>query len=160
MRRPAAALALLALAGLGVALGYRLLRPPPSDEEQVRKLFEDAARAAQEGRVGDVMRSVSDRFQGEGLDRQGLKQLLAWHALAGDLGTVAVLGMAVRLGAEGAEATVDVAFVRGKAGLPELANASARRIEAVLVREKGTWRVVSARSRTLGAADALAGPSP
>ena len=163
MRR-AAALAVLALAGLLAALGWHRFRARPSDEEQVRQVFLDAARAAEEGRVGDALAAVSERFQGEGLDRQGVKQLLAWHAIAGDLGAVAVLGTAVRLSGEAAEATVDVAFVRGvrgaRANLGALSDASAQRVEAVLAREGGAWRVVSARWRPIGAADAIAGPPP
>jgi hypothetical protein len=114
--------------------------------------------------VGEVMEAVSERFQGEGLDRQGLKQLFAWHALTGDLGSVLVLATRVHLAQEEAEATVDVAFVRGgrgeRAADARLADAAAERVEASLAREGGAWRVVSARWRSIDAADALAGPPP
>jgi len=164
MARRAATAAAIVLAAAAAAAGWRALRPRPSDEEQVRALFAAAARAAEEKRVGDVMSAVSERFRGEGLDRQGLKQLVAFHALRAEWSAVAVLGSRVRVDGARAEATVDVALVRGGRGealadrLP--ADASVERIDAELEREDSGWRVVAARWRSIAAADALAGPPP
>jgi hypothetical protein len=77
MRRPLLAVAFLVLAAFGALLAVRLLRQPPSDEEQIRTLLVDAARAAEEKRIGDAVRDVSERFHGEGLDRREVKQLVA-----------------------------------------------------------------------------------
>src|SRR5512136_3011871 len=87
-RRPGRAAAWSALrrpllaALLAVAVGA--CRPRPTDEEQVRRIFADAAKAAEEKRPGDVVARVSERFQGEGLDRRGLRQFVTYHALRGD----------------------------------------------------------------------------
>jgi len=162
--RRAAAAAAIALAALAAVAGWRVLRRPPPDEERVRKLFLDAARAAEERRVGDVMEAVSPRFRGDGLDKDGLRQFVAFHALRGSWSAVVVLGTRVRVEGDGADATVDVALARGGRAermpgrLPE--DASLERIEARLEREGGGFRVVSATWREIGAADALAGPPP
>ncbi len=159
-----AAAAVVVLAAAGAFGGWRALRAKPSDEEQVRRLFTEAARAVEEKRVSDAMEVVSDRFRGQGLDRQGLRELVAWQALRGEWSAAAVLGSRARVDGQRAEATVDVALVRGGRGeslaerLP--GDASVQRIDAELEREDGAWRVVAARWRTVAAADALAGPPP
>ncbi|HVP68248.1 MAG TPA: hypothetical protein VMT17_13390 [Anaeromyxobacteraceae bacterium] len=159
-----ASLVAVAAAAGGLA-GSRLLRRAPTDEERVRRVFEDAARAAEERRVGDVMEAVSPRFRGEGVDRDGLRRFVAFHALRGSWSAAVVLGSSVRLDGGAAEATVDVALARG-GGRPDLAagrlpdDASLQRIDARLEREDGTFRVVSARWRPIGPAEALAGPPP
>jgi len=163
-RSRAAALGLLLVAGVSAVAAWRLLRKAPSDEDQVRQVFLDAARAAEEKRVGDAVERVSERFQGEGLDRRGLKQLVAFHAMRGDWNAVVLLGTRWRIEGAGAEAVVDVALLRGGRG-PALADrmpaaGSAYRIEAALEREDGRWMVTSARWRPLPAEEALAGPPP
>jgi hypothetical protein len=155
--RSLAALAVAALVILGGAWAWRALRPGPSDEERIRALFLDAARAAGERRVNDVVAAVSERFRGQGLDRAGLKQLVAYHALRGSWNAVVPLDVAVEVSGDRAEASADVALARGAAGegvvgrLPE--EGSAWRIEASLEREAQGWRVVSARWRRLSLAD-------
>jgi hypothetical protein len=152
---PALLLAALVLAGGGC-------RARLTDEEQVRQLFAEAAQAAEERRPGDVVARVSERFQGEGLDRRGLKQLVTFHALRGDWNAVARLGSRVTVEGNRAEATVDVALARGGRG-PSLADrlpagASVYRVDAVLEREGGRWAVTSARWRPISADEALEGP--
>ena len=155
--RNLAALAVAALVALGAAWAWTALRRPPSDEERIRALILDAARAAEERRVGDVVAAVSERFQGQGLDRAGLKQLVAYHALRGSWNAVVPLGTEVEVEGDRARAVADVALARGAGGdgivgrLPE--EGSAWRIEAALEREPEGWRVTAARWRRLPVAE-------
>lgn len=163
--RAAAIAGAVVAAAVAAAVAGRLLRPRPSDEESVRRVFADAARAAEERRVGAVMEGVSERFRGEDLDREGLRRLVAFETLRGEWRSVVILGTKVSVEGARAEATVDVALVRGGSGGDKLVDslpseASLKRIDAVLEREGDAWRVVSARYRPLEAADALSGPPP
>jgi hypothetical protein len=163
MLRSRAAALLVALGVAAAALGaWRLLRAPPSDEERIRALLDRAARAAEEKRVGDAVEGVSERFQGQGLDRRALKQLIAYQAMRGDWNAVVILGTQVRVARDGAEAVADVALVRSGRG-PDLADrlpaaGSTWRIEASLEREGGRWMVTGARWRPATAEEAVAGP--
>jgi hypothetical protein len=155
--RSLAALAVAILLALGAPWAWRALSPGPSDEERVRAILLDAARAAEERRVNDVVAAVSERFQGQGLDRAGLKQLVAFHVLRGAWSAVVPLGVTVEVAGDRAEASADVALARGAGGegivgrLPE--EGSAWRIDASLERETGGWRVVAARWRRLPLSD-------
>jgi hypothetical protein len=162
--RRLAVLALAVAVPAAAFLAWRLARAPPDDEEQVRRIFAEAARAAEEKRVSDAVERVSEGFQGQGLDKRGLKQLIAFHALRGEWNAVVLLGMRVRVEGDGASATADAALLRGGRGeriadrLP--ADASVYRVDAELRRERGGWWVVAARWRPIEAAEALAGPPP
>jgi hypothetical protein len=159
----AVALALLAAAA-GWAMFRWLAAPPPSDEEKIRSLFLDAARAVEEKRVSDAVRAVSERFEGDGLDKRSVKQIIALHVLRGEWVSVTVAGVRPQVDGDAASAVVDVVMARSGKGrsLADLlpAEASANRIECRLVRESGEWRVVSARRRPISLAEALAGPPP
>lgn len=162
-RRTAALVAALALAvGAGALAARRLLARPPTDEEAIARLLDDAARAAAERRPADAVAAVSERFSGEGLDRRGVKQLVAFHALRGDWVSVSISGRRIAVAGDAARATVDLVLARGGAGkaLAELlpAEASAYRIACRLEREPEGWRVVSATWRPLSLAEAIAGP--
>ncbi|HET9595732.1 MAG TPA: hypothetical protein VFP65_09140 [Anaeromyxobacteraceae bacterium] len=161
MRRLAFALVAVAAAALAW-VGWRALRPAPSDEAQIRALLERAAEAAGEKRVGDAVADLSDRFQGEGLDRQGAKQLVALHVLRGTWVSVAVTGARIAPEGDAARAAVDVLLSRGGKGarladlLPE--QASVHRFQLALEREPGGWKVVRARWRPVTLEEATAGP--
>jgi len=163
MRRSRAAALVVVLGIAAAAVGaWRLSRTPPSDEERIRALLDRAARAAEEKRVGDAVEDVSERFQGQGLDRRGLKQLIAYQAMRGDWNAVVALGTQVRVDGDVAEAVADVALVRSGRG-PDLADrlpaaGSTWRIEARLERERGRWMVTGARWRPVSAEEAVAGP--
>jgi hypothetical protein len=156
-----AAAALAALAG-AVAVAVRLLSEPPSDEDRIRALFAEAAKAAQEKRVSAAVECVSERFQGQGLDRRGVKQLVAFETLRGAWVSVAVTATSIEVAGDAATATVDLVLARGGAGkeLVDLlpGEASAHRIDCTLEREDAGWRVVSATWRPLDLAEAVAGP--
>jgi len=160
-RTLAAAAAALAVVGLAL---WRPWREPPGDEERIAALFLDAARAVEEKRVGDAVEAVSERYRGEGLDRRGVKQLVAAQVLRGEWVSVTVAGTRVRLDGDAAEAVVDVVLARSGKGarladlLPEQASAS--RLTCRLEREAGEWRIVSAARRPVSLAEALAGPPP
>src|SRR6266702_2535428 len=162
MRRPLFLLALLLLAALGVLVSVRLLRKPPSDEEQIRTLLVDAARAAEEKRIGDAVRDVSERFRGEGLDRREVKQLVAAHVLRGTWVSVAIAGTKIDVRGELARAAADVVLSRSGKGTPlaELLpeQASVHRFLLDLAREEGKWKVVGASWRPVTLYEAAAGP--
>lgn len=136
----------------------------PSDEEQIRTLFTDAAQAAEEKRVSDVVRAIADDFAGEGLDRRGVKQLVAFHLLRGSWVGVTVSGDAIAVDGDSARAVVDVVMVRSGKGkaltevLPE--QATVHRFSVKLKREADGWRVTSAGWRPISLEDAIAGPGP
>ncbi len=164
MSRRALAVAVAALAAALVLGLWRPWREPLSDEERIGALFLSAARAVEEKRVGDAVEGVSERYRGEGLDRRGLKQLVAAQVLRGEWVSVTVAGTRVKLQGDAAEAVVDVVLARSGRGarladlLPEQASAS--RLDCRLEREQGQWRVVSAARRPISLAEALAGPEP
>jgi hypothetical protein len=153
-----------AVAVVGAVLLWRASSAPPrSDEDQIRALFEDAAKAAEERRVSDVVAAVSERFAGEGIDRRGVKQLVAAHVLRGEWVRVAIAGVRVAVDGGRASAIADAVFARGGARGKPLADlltseAAAHRFECALEREDAGWRVVSARWRSITIREALDGP--
>jgi len=154
--------AALVLATAGAA--WRLSRPPPpSDEELVRALIEEAVRAAEERRVSDAVAGLSERFQGQGLDKRGLRQLVAGNAMRGHWLVVRIAGLRVDVAGDGARARLDLVATRGGTGraLADLlpSEASAWRVDARLEREAEGWRVVAATWVEQSLVEALAGPS-
>lgn len=163
-RRILAAAALLA-AALAAIVALRLGRAPPPDEALVRALFDDAARAAEEKRIGDAVAGVSERFRGGGLDRRGVKQLVAFHVLRGEWVSVTVSGASVAVAGDAARANVDAVLARGSGKGKALdalvpGEATAHRFACRLEREPDGWRIVEAEWRPIGLAEALAGPPP
>ncbi len=162
MRRTLVLAAAAVALALAIAAVRRLASEPPSDEQLVAKLLDDAARAAAEKRVSDAVDGVSERFEGQGLDRRGVKQLVAFHVLRGEWVSVSVAARRIAVDGDRARATVDVVLARSGAGkaladlLPE--QASAHRIACRLEREADGWKVVAAEWRPIALADALAGP--
>jgi hypothetical protein len=145
--RRTALLAALALLAAGAA--WRLTRPPaPSDEELIGSLYADAVRAAEERRVSDAVAGLSERFQGQGLDRQGVKQLVAAHALRGQWLLVRIAGLRTEVTGDSARAVLDLVATRAGAGqaLADLlpADGNAWRIDCRLEREPAGWRIVAA----------------
>jgi hypothetical protein len=156
-------LAVAALAATGLAL--RCGRAPPDDETAIRALFEEAARAASEKRVGDAVAPVSERFAGHGLDRRGVKQLVAFHVLRGEWVSISISGAEIAVDGDAAHANVDAVLARGGGAGKVLASllpgeASAHRFLCRLAREEDGWRVIAAEWRRIELADALAGPPP
>ncbi len=150
----------VALAAVGAA---RLLRSPPTDEEAIRALFDEAARAASEKRAGDAVEGVSERFRGHGLDRAGVKRLVAFHVLRGEWVSVSIAGARIAVEGDVARANVDAVLARGGAAGKALASllpgeASAHRFSCRLEREPDGWRIVEAAWRAVELADALSGP--
>jgi len=157
---------LIVVAALGVivaVVGIRRLRSEPvSDEERIRALFYGAALAAEEKRIGDVVEPLSERFTGAGLDKVGVKRLVAGMVLRGDWVSVSVAGLAARIEGDRARATVDVVTARGGNGkavaelLPQ--EGAAHRIACRLEREGSDWRIVGAEWSEITLGEALSGP--
>ena len=145
---------LVALVALGSVVAIRAMRQGPTDEERIRALFDEAARAVEEKRPGDAMAGVSERFQGEGMGHRELKQFITFQALRGSWTAVMPVAAKVEVAGDQATAEVDAVLVRGGKGegvaarLPEAGDSW--RIDASLVREKDGWKVVSARWRPTG----------
>jgi hypothetical protein len=156
------ALVVLAVAAGVGAWGFR--RPGPTDAERIRALLDRASRAVEQKRPADVMDGVSERFQGEGMGRRELHQFVTYNALRGSWNAVIPMATRVRVEGDRADAVVDVALLRGAPGqgiagrMPEAGDTW--RVEAALEREKGEWRVVSARWRRIGLAEGLTGSPP
>jgi hypothetical protein len=150
------------LLGVAVVVGRAVLEKRPSDEERIRAVFDEAARAAQEKRADEVVRGVSERFSGEGLDKAGVKRLVAFQLLRGSWVAVAILGSNVEVQGDAARAVADVLTTRGgKVGritdlLPE--QGAIHRLTMTLAREEDAWRVVTASWRQISAEEATAGP--
>ncbi len=155
---------LAGLALLGAWLAWRhLTRPEPDDEERIRALFVDSARAAEERRAGDAVAPLSERFRSEGgWDRAEVKRAIAGAALRGAWVAVSVAGDRIEVEGDRARAALHAVAVRSGRGraLSELLpqEATALRIDARLEREDGAWRVVGASWREIPLPEALAGP--
>lgn len=162
-RRVILAAAAAAVAGLVAVAALRLGREAPPDEALIRAVFEEAARAAEERRVGDAVLGVSERFAGHGLDRAGVKRLVAFHVLRGEWVSVSIAGARIEVEGDRARANVDAVLARGGAKGKSLAallpgEASAHRFLCRLEREPDGWRVVEAEWRAVGLPEALEGP--
>jgi len=164
VRRPVLAAALLAAAlAAGLAAWRWLGAPARSDEERVRDLFEGAARAVGEKRVGDAVAGVSERFRGlGGWDRAELRRAIAGHVLRGEWLSVTVTGVQVTVDGDRAHARVALVAARSGRGaaladlLPQ--EGTGLQVEAGLEREQGEWRVVASSHRQVPISEALAGP--
>ncbi len=147
------------LVASALLLALPACRRPPTDEERIRTLVDDAARAAAEKRVSDVVEGVSESFRGEGLDRQGLKQLVAFHVLRGSWLAVLVAGTRVEVRGDAGDAVVDVVMSRTRQAttVAELlaAEATVHRFTLRLARERGGWKVTAAAWRPISVAELL-----
>jgi hypothetical protein len=149
---------------LAAAAGWRLTRPPPpSDEELVRALFADAVRAVEARRVSDAVAGLSERFAGQGLDKRGVKQLVAGHALRGSWLVARIAGLRVEVSGDTARAVLDLVATRAGEGKALAAllptDGNAWRVDCRLEREPEGWRVVGATWVEESLAEALAGPA-
>lgn len=159
MTRRTALIAFLVLVAAGAV--WRLSRPPPpSDEEVIRTLYDDAVRAAEERRVSDAVAGVSERFQGQGFDKRGVKQLVAANVLRGNWLVVRIAGLRIEVTGDTARAALDLVATRAGAGkaladlLPSEGNAW--RVDCRLERESEGWRIVGATWVEETLAEALA----
>lgn len=156
------ALAVAALVG-GALLARRLLRPAPTDEERILALLQAAARAAGEKKVGEAVEAVSERFSGEGLDRRGVRQLVAWQVMRGEWVSASVADARVEVAGDAARAVAILVLARSSRGvrLADLlpADGSVHRLALRLEREDGQWKVVRARWRRMSVPEALDGPA-
>jgi GNAT superfamily N-acetyltransferase len=163
IRRPLLlALAALLAAAAGVWLATR--PAPPSDEALILALVDEAARAAEARRPAEAVAGVSEAFQGQGLGRRELQQLVAANALRGTWVAVKVVGARAEVDGDAATARLALVLSRGGPGtavadlLPS--QASAWRVTARLRREPAGWRVVGATWAQVPLAEALAADAP
>lgn len=165
-------LLLPALAAAAAGWWY-LSRPAPLDDaQQIRALFEEATRAAEERRAGDVVACLAEDFRGRGgeglggaeVDKQEARRTVAALTLRGAWVAVKLAGVEVQVEGDSATARVVVVLSRGGAGkgLADLlpAEASAVRFDCRLARRPEGWRVVEAGWVEIPLAEALAGEAP
>jgi hypothetical protein len=153
---------LAALAALAVALvAWHRSAPPPSDEERIRALFAEAARAAGEKRAGDAVAGLSERFRGAGgWEKRDVQRAIAGQVLRGEWLTVAITSDRVEVSGDRAHAAVHLVAARSGKGkalaglLP--GDGTGLAIEAELEREGSEWKIVSAVHRSVSIAEALA----
>lgn len=163
MSRRALFLLVFGAAMLTAVLLWRGLRPGPTDEDQIRAIIHDAARAAEDKRIGDAVRGLSDRFQGQqGLDKATAKQFVAFQVLRGTWTSVSVVGEKIKVEGDTARSIVDVVMSRSGKGtklaelLPE--TASVHRFDFRWARERDGWKVITATWRPVTLEEAAAGP--
>lgn len=150
------------LLAAAASAAFLFTRHRPTDEEQIQSLIHEAARAAEEKRIGDAVRSLSERFEAHGLDRQSAKQLVAFHVLRGTWVSVTVARAKVEVEGDAARAAVDVVMGRSGKGealaqlLPEAG--SIHRFGLWLSREPDGWKVTRAVWRPVSVEEAAAGP--
>jgi hypothetical protein len=151
-----------AAAGAGIwVLVHRLTARVPPDDEQIRALFAEMVKAVGEKRVGDAVVGLSERFQGEGTDKRGVKQIILAHVMRGDWVSVTISDPQVEVHGDSADAAFDVVMARNVKGqglaalLPS--EATANRITCRLEREEGVWRVVTATRKELTLSEILDG---
>jgi hypothetical protein len=155
---------LLALAAAAVGAWLLLGRaPPPTDRELIRRLVDDAARAATERRVSDAVEPVSESFRAEGLGKTDVKRIVAAHVLAGEWASVSVTDARIEVQGDRATAIVDTLMARASGTGKSLADllpgdAALYRFDCGLAREPDGWRVVTGTWRRITVAEALAGP--
>jgi hypothetical protein len=159
---PRTAAAILLAVSAVVAGGCRP-SSAPTDEQLIRVLLDDAATAAEERRVSDAVTAVSVRFRGEGLDRQGVKRLIAAHVLRGEWVEVSISGARVAVDGRRATAVVDAVLARSAGRTKALADllpgeGTAHRFDLALEREAEGWRVVAAAWSPITLAAAIEGP--
>jgi hypothetical protein len=166
-RRTWIALAAVASA-TGLGAGCRS-RPPPTDVERIRALFDRAARAAEARKPAEVVELLSERFQGqapevgERASRDDVRRLLALQLMSGQWVSVSIHDAQVVVEGVRARAAVDAVLSRsadrGK-GLEGLlpGEFSIHRFQLDLEREGENWRVVSGSWRQIGLDEALSGP--
>jgi len=149
----------LFLATLAASQGCR---GKETDDARIRRIFVEAATAAEEKRIGDAVKDVSERFRSGDLDRDGVRQIVAGVVMRGGWRSAWVTGSTVRVDGDRAAAVVDVALARtaGKPSLAALAQAEASvyRVDVRLEREGEGWRVVAAGWKPVEIGEALAGP--
>jgi hypothetical protein len=162
----------LAIAAVAVALvaAVCLLRRSPAQtpEERIRAMFEEAAHAAEQRKVNEVVSVLSDRFDGgaEGMraGRDEVRRLLAFELLRGQWVSVTISSARVIVDGRRARANVDAVLSRAadrSKGLGSLlpGEASVHRFRLDLEEEEpGRWRVVSGGWRQIGLDEALSGP--
>ncbi len=162
----------LAIAAVAAALvgAVCLLRRRPElgPEERIRALLDQAAHAAEQRKVKDVVAILSERFEGGGegtrAGRDEVRRLLAFELLRGQWVSVTVSSARVIVDGRRARANVDAVLSRAAdrtRGLGSLfpGEASVHRFRLDLEEEEpGSWRVVSGTWREIGIEEALSGP--
>lgn len=161
---------LLVVAAAAAAVVAWLAWPARTEgpEERIRALLQEAARAAEQRKPGEVAELLSERFRGgageASLGRDDARRLLALELLRGQWVTVTIASAEVIVDGPRARAHVDALLSRAadrQKGLAALlpGEAAVHRFRLELEEEPdGRWRVVAAGWRQASLQEALAGP--
>jgi phosphoserine phosphatase len=158
---------LAAAALLGAAWLLCTATRPVTPEERIQAMFQEAARAAEQRKVDQVVEVLSARFSGSGyeehINRDEARRLLAFELLRGQWVSVSISSAEVIVDGARAKANVDAVLSRAadrKKGLGSLlpGEASVHRFRLDLAEEEGEWRVISGSWRQIGIEEALSGP--
>jgi len=139
------ALALLA----GGAVLFFWPKKPATDEDQIRALFAQCVKAAEERKLAVISDAMAPEFKAMGASKDEVRQLLGFQLLR-DKETVAVLNpsLDVTVDAPKASLSSELVFARSKpASGVELAPQSvvaAYHLDAKLEKRDGLWLFVSA----------------
>jgi len=138
------------LVALSSAIGLMLYfgthkDPPKTPEEAVQASLDEMVSAAKEGDLSGILEGVSESFNGQGMDRDGLKGMLFLQLRRGSWQSVMLRNPEVELrGPKSAQLRATVLMAQGSSFLPE--NADSITIELSLALEgDGRWRVVGGR---------------
>ena len=131
-----------------------------SDEDLIREMIDDAARAAVEKDIKGITEHVSDSYKDEyGNDRDALKGLLFVYFRQYERINVYVRDTEVAVEGDRAEASVKVVFTGGETlediGDVVPSSGGGYLLEIKLEREGGDWKVVRSRWTDIGFMEAL-----
>jgi hypothetical protein len=161
------ALAAVAVAALVGAVWLLRGSRPVEPEERIRAMFQEAAHAAEQRKVSEVVEVLSQRFEGGGqgqrATRDDARRLLAFELLRGQWISVTISSAQVIVDGPRARANVDAVLSRAADRSKGVASmlpgeASVHRFSLELEEEDGRWRVVSGEWRQIGIEEALSGP--
>lgn len=152
MNRAVGAVALALCLGL-VAWGL-WPRRPVRDEDLVRGVISDCAKAAGEHDLTRVMSHVGDGYRGEFGDRLELRSAIGAYMFSAR--DVTVVDTKVEVTVTGPAAQADFVLVLARLGStgPE-GNLGSRKVHASLAKGPDGWQFVAAQSREAGASDFL-----
>lgn len=131
---------------------------PPTDEDVIRGVIQEMARASEAKDIKGMIRHVSEDYRDDyGNNRKALKGLFLYQVIRPEPITVFVRSVGVEVEGETALADIRVIMVRGTGveGMDEIlkAKSAGYRIDAVFGKEAGgAWRIKSAEWRDVGVA--------
>lgn len=145
-----ASLAVVALAVIGLASCKK-----DTDEQKIYKILDAGVASLEAGQVKDAMEHVAEDFADEsGLDKQGIRGVLAGQVLRGNRITIMRRDEKVAVDGASAVATLDVALFQGdraklKGVLPQ--RSGTYRFTITLRKDGDEWLITKAKYESISA---------